>query len=206
MDTLLKWQTLIGSILGGVFALAAALVVAMTVRRREDVASGMVVVSILLEIRIAFEALKDLAEKDKVGEEVHPLWFSEKLLISHPKLPPSFDSSVACLLPINVHLAAHLSLFQKIYSQLLITLTKLEKDYKSYHETKKTIRSKDIMVADAKSITRNYRMAVEHAKCAENLITKLILSKISTWNKITQFLWASDSEKDCKKILRTGSS
>ena len=64
MDILFKWQTLIGSILGGVFALAAALVVAMTVRRREDVASGMVVVSTLVEVRTAFEALKDLTEKD----------------------------------------------------------------------------------------------------------------------------------------------
>ena len=206
MDILFKWQALIGSILGGIFALAAALVVAMTVRRREDVASGMVVISILLEIRIAFEALKDLAEKDKVGEEEHPLWFSEKLLNSYPKLSPSFDSSVACLLPINVHLAAHLSLFQKIYSQLLITLTRLEKDYKSYHETKKTIRSNEFMVADAKSITRNYKMAVEHAKCAENLISKLILSKISTWYKIKQLLYASDVEKNCRKILKTGSS
>lgn len=206
MDFLFKWQTLIGSILGGVFAISAALVVAMSIRRREDVASGMVVVSTLVEIRIAYDALKNLAEKDKIGKEEHPLWFAEKLLNFHPKLSPSFDSSVACLFLIDDHLAAHLSLFQKMYSQILITLTKLEKDYDSIHNTKKPIRSKEFMIADAKSITREYLMAVEHAKCAEHLITNLILSSIPTWNKIKRLFWLNTKEKNCKNILKTGSS
>lgn len=206
MDILFKWQTLIGSILGGVIALIAALIVAMSVRRREDVASGMVILSTLVEVRIAFEALNDIAEKENIGEEKYHLWFSEKLIHSHPKLPPSFDSSVACILPINVHLAAHLSLFQKIYSLIPIMLSRLEKDYDSFCETEKTIRSKEFLAAEAKSITHNYKMAVEHAKCAENLIGKLILSKIPNFYKIKLFLFPNASEKNCIKILKTGRS
>ena len=116
IDIIFKWQTLIGAILGGLFALAVALVVALTMRRREEVASGMVVVGDLTAVRIASEALNSLAAKENIGEKEYPLWFSDKLVSSHPKLSVLFEASVARLMPVDVYLAAHLSLFQRIYS------------------------------------------------------------------------------------------
>ncbi|MBU4185113.1 MAG: hypothetical protein KKI12_00690 [Proteobacteria bacterium] len=207
IDLIFKWQTLIGAVLGGMFALATALVVALTMRRREEVASGMVVVSDLTAVRIASEALNSLAEKENIGKKEFPLWFSDKLVSSHPKLSALFEASVARLMPVDVYLAAHLSLFQRIYSQIEIMLNKLSRDYSHFHEHGESLRPKEHMLADYRLITRHFSMVVEHSKCAEDIITKIILSNFSTWHRVRRiFFCMSQNEKKCKDILRKGSS
>jgi len=114
LEFIFKWQTLIGAVLGGIFALATAFVVAITVRRREDVTSGMVVIADLAAVRIAAEALNSLAKHEKIKKKEMPLWFSDKLVSSHPKLSALFEASVARLMPLDVYLAAHLSLCPSI--------------------------------------------------------------------------------------------
>lgn len=206
IDFIFKWQTLIGAVLGGLFALSTALVVALTMRRREEVASGMVVVSDLAAVRIAYEALNSLAEKDNIGEEEFPLWFSDKLVSSHPKLSKLFEASVARLMPVDVYLAAHLSLFQRIYSQIEIMLDKLSHDYDHFHEHGEPLRPKDHMLADYRLITRHFTIVVEHAQCAEDIITKIILGNFSTWHRIRRIFYMSKKEKKCNDMLRKGIS
>jgi len=206
LEFIFKWQTLIGAVLGGIFALAAAFVVALTMRRREEVASGMVVVADLAAVRIAAEALNSVAKQEKVKEEEFPLWFSDKLVSSHPKLSTLFEASVARLMPLDVYLAAHLSLFQRIYSEIEIMINKLSQDYNHFHEHKRTLRPKDHMLADYRLISRHFSKAIEHAKCAEDIITKIILSNFSTWHKIRRNFCMSQKEKECKNILEKGDS
>ena len=50
LSLLKEWQTLIGSILGGIFALLVALIVAHSARRQEEISSGMLVIGYLVEI------------------------------------------------------------------------------------------------------------------------------------------------------------
>lgn len=206
LDFIFKWQTLIGAVLGGLFALATALVVALTMRRREEVASGMVVVSDLAAVRIAYEALNSLAEKENIGEKEFSLWFSDKLVSSHPKLSTLFEASVARLMPVDVYLAAHLSLFQRIYSQIEIMLNKLSHDYNHFHEHGEPLRPKDHMLADYELVTRHFPMVVEHAQCAEDIITKIILGNFSTWHRIRRIFYMNQKEKKCNDILRKGIS
>ena len=206
MDLIFKWQTLIGAVLGGLFAIATALVVALTMRRREEVASGMVVVGDLAAVRVAYEALNSLAETENIEEKAFPLWFSDKLVSSHPKLSTLFEASVARLMPVDVYLAAHLSLFQRIYSQIGIMLKNLSHDYNHFHEHGEPLRPKDHMLADYRLITRHFPMVVEHAQCAEDIITKIILGKFPTWHRIRRIFYMNQKEKKCNDILRKGSS
>ena len=206
IDFIFKFQTLIGAVLGGLFALAAALVVALTMRRREEVASGMVVVSDLAAVRVEYEALNSLAEKENIEEKDFLLWFSDKLVSSHTKLSTLFEASVARLMPVDVYLAAHLSLFQRIYSQIEIMLNKLSYDYNHFHEHGEPLRPKDHMLADYRLITRHFPMVVEHAQCAEDIITKIIIGNFSTWHRIRRIFCMSQKEKKCKNILRKGRS
>ena len=206
IDFIFKFPTLIGAVLGGLFALAAALVVALTMRRREEVASGMVVVSDLAAVRVEYEALNSLAEKENIEEKDFLLWFSDKLVSSHTKLSTLFEASVARLMPVDVYLAAHLSLFQRIYSQIEIMLNKLSYDYNHFHEHGEPLRPKDHMLADYRLITRHFPMVVEHAQCAEDIITKIILDNFSTWHRIRRIFYMSQKEKKCKNILRKGRS
>lgn len=206
IDFIFKWQTLIGAVLGGLFAITTALVVALTMRRREEVASGMVVVGDLAAVRVAYEALNSLAETENIEEKDFPLWFSDKLVSSHPKLSTLFEASVARLMPVDVYLAAHLSLFQRIYSQIEIMLKNLSHDYNHFHEHDEPLRPKDHMLADYRLITWHFPMVVEHAQCAEDIITKIILDNISTWHRIRRIFYMNQKEKKCNDILRKGSS
>lgn len=201
-----KWQTLVGSILGGVFALAVAFIVAMSARRREELASGMVVASNIIPVRVAYEALTDVAQQENVPEGEYPLWFSEKLVHSHPSLPALFDASVARIMPIDVTLAAHLALFQKIYYDIEIMLERLSEDFQYFHEHGDARRPREQMKADARIITRHFSRIVEHVTCAEHLISKLVLSKAAIWHRLKCYVYPNKKEKECLKLLKKGSS
>ena len=190
--------------MGGLFALGAALVVAFSIRRRDEVASGMLVSCDLLAVRVASEALINLSDKDEIGEEEYPLWFSEKLVYSHPSLSRLFEASVVRIMPVDVTLAAHLGLFHRIYSEIQIMLNRLSEDYDHYHRHGKTVRSKEHMRADCRLIARHFERVVKHAECAENLISKLILSKLSVWHRLRRRIRMNKQERECLKLLRTG--
>ena len=85
-------------------------------------------------------------------------------------------------------------------------LTKLSHDYNHFHKHGEPLRPKEHMLADYRLITRHFSMVVEHSKCAEDIITKLILSNFATWHRIRRFICMSQKEKKCKDILRKGSS
>jgi len=78
IEFILKWQTLIGSIAGGIFALLTALIVARSARRRDELASAMIVSATLAAVRVVSETLAALSAQEGVTEETLPLWFAEK--------------------------------------------------------------------------------------------------------------------------------
>lgn len=205
IDLLFKWQTLVGSILGGIFALFVALIVGHNVRRREDIASGMLIIGDLASVRIAYETLTKFAENQKIPEDQYPFWLAERLSSSFPRLSPIFESSIVRMMPINIYLAAHLTLFHKIYVDVGVMVDRLSDDLKLYKQNKPT-RSQEQLKADANLIHKHFPLAVQHAGCAEHLIADLILSKMPTWNRIRQFIWTRPDEKECIKYLKNGSS
>lgn len=205
IDFLYKWQTLVGSILGGIFALSVALIVGHSVRRREDISSGMLIIGDLVSLRIAYETLTALAIKQNIPEDHYPFWLAERLSGSFPKLSPLFEASIVRMMPINIYLAAHLTLFHKIYVDVGVMVDRLSDDLKLHKQNKPT-RSKEQLKADANLIHKHFPLAVQHAGCAEHLITDLILSKMPTWNRIRQTFWLKSDEKDCIKYLKEGSS
>lgn len=204
IETLFKWQTLIGSILGGLFALSAALVVAYYVRRREEVASGMVIVANLSKVRTTSEALDHIAKDAKVPDADYSLWFSEKLVNSHPSLSILFESSLARIMPVDLCMAAHLSLFHEIYSRIEIILERLSRDFEHFHEHREPLRPPEHLRSDADVVTRHFQRAVRHASCAEDLISKLILSRVPTWHRLRRHIWMNREEKECLRVLKEG--
>lgn len=206
LNLLYKWQTLIGSILGGLFALSVALIVAYSVRKREEVASGMLVVGNLAQVRNVNIVLEELAKKKEVPEKEYHLWYSEKLVHSHPSLSILFEASIARLMPVDVSMAAHLSLFHSIYLGIIVKIERLSEDFSNFHKTDKPIRPKDLMEADARLVTQLFKQVVSHASCAEHLITKLVLSKFSLFNRLRRYAYIKQEEKQCLKLLKEGSS
>ena len=52
IELIFRWQTLIGAVLGGMFALATALIVSYSMRWHEVVAAGMTVITNLTAVLI----------------------------------------------------------------------------------------------------------------------------------------------------------
>ena len=199
-----KWQTLIGSILGGIFALCVALIVGHAVRRREELSSGMLLIAELMNVRIAFETLIALAEKENISEDDYPFWFAGKLTGSFPKLSPLFEASIVRMMPINTYLAAHLTLFHKIHTKLQMHIERIIEDFRLHNQGELT-RPKDQLKADARIIQKHYPIAVQHAKCSEQLISDFVLSKFPTWHRLRKAVRLRPDEKDCIKYLTEGS-
>lgn len=207
LETLFKWQTLIGSIMGGLFALFAALIVASYVRRREEVASAMLVLSNLISVRITSEAITYVAnETEEIPVEDYPLWLSDRLVKSHPSLSMLFESSVAQIMPVDACMAAHLSLFHRTYSAIEIILERLYKDFEHFREHRKPLRPIEQFRADADIVNHHLKRAVRHASCAELLISKLILSRVSTWHRLIRHIRMNKEEKKCLRVLKEGRS
>ena len=208
LGILFKWQTLIGGILGGLVALTAALIVATVARRREEVISGKTAVSNLLAVIIDSEVLTRAANKENIAKEEYPLWLSEMLVNRHASLSSLFEASIARLMPVDDFLAAHLALFQRIYCEIEVMLGRLSKDLTHYHKQGKWLRPKEHILVDARLVTKNFDRVVEHASCAQLLITNLILRRsiARVWHKLRRCIWMDPKEKKCRKLLREGSS
>jgi len=202
IDTLSKWQTLVGSILGGIFALLTALVVAGSARRRDEQSAAMFVSATLAAVRVASETLLSLSPKEGVSEEDYPLWFAEKIAHLHPRIPLLFDASAARLMSVDTSLAAHLALFQHTYSQTESLLNRISEDYEDYYKNGKPFRPQDVMRADCLVATKHFHFAAEHAKCAVYLISKLVLSRAPLFYRLRRKVWHSKEEQECMNLLK----
>lgn len=202
IDTLCKWQALAGSILGGIFALSTALIVAHSVRRREELSAAMLVTATLAAVRVESETLSSLSAREGVTEESYPLWFAEKVSHLHPSMPIMFDASVARLMSVDDLLAAHLGLFQHIYSQTELLLKRISEDYEHYHKNGKPFRPQEVMKADCRVATKHFYFAAEHANCAIYLISKLVLSKAALFYRLRRLIWHNKEERECMKLLK----
>lgn len=202
IEFIYKWQTLIGSIFGGIFALCVALIVGHAVNRREDVSVGMLLIADLANIRIISEILKEKAQEENIPENQYSLWLAEKLTQNFPQLSPLFGASVVRMLPINTYLAAHLTLFQKIYINIGEMVERLTKDFTEISQYTRPCRPMDNLLTDSSLVSKYFFLAVQHASCAEYLIAELILSKVPTWNRFRQFIYTKKNEAECKKYLK----
>lgn len=109
-------------------------------------------------------------------------------------------------MPISTYLAAHLTLFHTIYTGIEVMVDRLFEDFNALHKQGNPNRSKEHLKADVRLVHKHFPLAVQHALCAERLISDLILSKVPTWNRLRQFVWLKSDEKKCLKHLKEGSS
>ena len=199
-----KWQTLYGAFLGGIFALSVALLVASKARRNIERSAAMILASSLIDIVVAYEALKERADKESVSIENRPEWFVRMFCLSPPKISPLLESSIGSVMPVNKFLAAHLELFRITYKQFDFLIERLNVDFEAQHGSEKITRPVSIINADVKNAYTSIQIAVRHANCARILLSQLVLSKFPAWHKIRFRIFPSSLVKDCIRSLETG--
>lgn len=202
--TIKEWQELIGAIIGGLAALAVALLVAHSSRRRDDVSAAMVVVGNLTTLMVAESTIKRIAAEQKVAPSNYAMFVASRLTHSSPKLSPLFEASVARLMLVDVTLAAHLELFGVIYRGVEHHVNAIRRDIDHHNEHGKSLRSKSDVQADAELVENGLAMAARNAACAERLISLLVLSDWRLIHRVRMFIKPTKEECDCKTFLKSG--
>ncbi|AGA89731.1 hypothetical protein Thimo_0900 [Thioflavicoccus mobilis 8321] len=200
-EFLYKWQPLAGAVLGGLFGVVAALVVAYKARRQEDLAAGMLLIGNLVTFQSAKRTLEQLLAEKEVKKENVPYWYAEKLARRRLQLSPVFEASRVRLMPVDTHLAVHLELFQLIVLDIDSRLDRLEADIRAHDATERTNRKPEALRADARIIYQGFQSAVAHAACAERILTYRVLSKYPTFNQIRRRFFPSKQDRACEDLL-----
>lgn len=201
------WQTLIGSILGGIFALLTALVVASSVTRSARRTAATLLIVDLLSVHALFQTLRRKADEEKVKDEDLPLWMSRRVNWRRPKLSSSFDSYAANLVGVHDGLSAHLGLLKMIYSSLDEHLVRLEQDFEKVKSSASKLesRSEKLIIADAKVVAEGLSLVGTHAEYAIYLLDKLIFSKTPmAITKMRMWLAPKPIENKSKSLLASG--
>ncbi len=196
-----QWQTLIGSMIGGLFALWVALLVAGRTRRQDDLVAAMMLYGNLNTVVSAKNALIELAKQNSVESENLPFWAAEKLVRAPIVLSGQFEASRIRMMPIDVYLAVNLEMFQKLYVQVERKLEAHSEDYRSLDSTGKPIRKPEIMRADATLIWSTFQKAVDFATCAMRIIDLQVIQKRRFWNKFRMRVLPSPEERRCRDRL-----
>ena len=179
-----KWQTLLGSIIGGIFALFVALIVANKAKRNEEISSAMLIVGDLVIVKETRSALEALAKRDNISDQDYSDWITAKLAQKGPKRSSLFEASMTRIMPVNPYLAVHLKLFKTIYEDIERMLSD--------------------EVKNCELIKNNFYKSTTHADYAIYFLNKLVLSNFSTFNKIRMSLFSFAKEKGSQKVLKTG--
>jgi hypothetical protein len=197
-----EWQELAGATLGGLISLAVALIVAYIPIRREDLTAAMLVISNLVPARARHSTLVALAEKQEIAENDYPFWLSEKLLQSRPKLTPTYDAAAMRVMAADVHIATHLAAFDLTLREMDEKLNRLAEDFNAKRTGLPEVRSIEGTRADARLLANELARLAEHAQCAEQLITALVLSRSRLWTKVRRRVRMSAQERQCLAKLQ----
>lgn len=195
------WENLSGAVIGGVFSLVVALIVARSARRADEHAAAMIVISNLVQFLTRVRILEKMAKEQKVPEQDYGKWASEKLTYSRPKLSGTFEGSVARLLRLHVSVAAHLELFYMLARDIDERIDRISEDFKEFHAHGKPRRPSEVMEADANLIASSLSDAALHADLAEYMLTKLVLGSYPTFYRIRRAIFPSEKDKQSVRAL-----
>jgi len=196
------WQELIGAVLGGLFALATALIVAGSARRRDQRAAAAMLVADVLPILAAATNLRQIADAEKIDDKAYPGWLVDRLSWRRPHLSSLFDEHRARVIDVDTRLSAHLTLLKMIYGTIEDALGSPEQLARA-----RTVPASLLMSeAERHAIARSLELAGVHAQGAEHFLSIFVLSRWPPFvTRLRIWLKPSDTEKKSAGLLIRGS-
>lgn len=198
IDWLKRWQTLVGAFIGAASGLLVALVMARSARHREEVVGALLVSGDLAE-PLAFKAeCPTLWAMTGRQETEYAGWLVERFLHRWPPLSPLFAAEALRVMPVNVELAAHLVLFQKLHREMRTTIEEV-RHLLSVPELSTAAR--DELNKRIRRLVSGFDQLTAHASCATCLITGLILSRAYLFHRVRRWVWKTQQERQCRELL-----
>ena len=205
IDSIYKWQTLIGAIMGGVFALAVAFIVSYKAQRRDEISSGYIVISSLVSFVGANKVLLKHAEKNNISDENYPIWVCERLVSMKPSLSALYETAMARIISKNNRLAINLSVISTTNCEIESAFKRVEADFEYHSINGRERRSATLKKADAALVSRGFNKIADNSECAVHLVTMLVTSHFPTWNRFKMYFCPKDIDKKVIS-LTSGSS
>lgn len=204
-----KWQTIIGSFIGGITGFIAAQCVASNARTRDEVVSAKILIMDMLSIKEKTRILDISIEN--IEDQYKKFEFTLQYLRRKPILSPLFDSSMATVMSCNYELSVHLSCFRKIYLNVEESLIRMEKKVFIAEDSDEKIKlTSSYINDDIETIYNGLHIASKQAECIVFFLEKSVLSKLRYFKKfIMQFRnicnCQNDLEKKCRELINKGS-
>ncbi len=194
-----KWQTLAGAILGGLFALCVALLVASKARRHEEDTAAMLLIGELKPFVVAAQVLSETGSVNSTTPQDELLRQAVQLKRFRPHLSPLFDSSMARVMTIDTNLAAFLRFFQFHISEAEQCFARIETAEQLLHAGQGSTFTQQELLKDLTLAAKKIHEAAEPANLAIPLLTTLFMGPVPTLRRFCRRFWTPSAEK---KFLR----
>lgn len=192
-----KWQTLIGAVLGGVIALAVALIVARSAQRQEQETAAMILIG---EMRPFFVAIQVIKENFKAGvgkSQDEILHATNHLLFLRPKLSPLFYTSMPRIMTVDRYLASHLAVFRSLISDSEQMVSRIEQAKQMILAGRGMSEEEE---EEIRATIRNFVFCLgEAAKCVDMacpLLQSLFLDRHAWLNRLERRSFIPQAEQD----------
>ena len=203
IDFLREWKELVGAVIGGLFSLAVALLVAYQARRSEERASAMLLIGELSRVRIMVDSILDSSKKHSVSNEGLPYYFSEQLCQYRVRVSDQLEGAMYRVMTIDVFLAAHINLANSLMKDTEQIIKRVEEDFLLVQAEKPT-RGVERMKSDMKNIYNTYLIVRDHADFAVRSLELFALGNWPTFHKMRRRFLPREWETRAFNILKTG--
>jgi hypothetical protein len=209
LDLLNRWQDLAGAIVGGIFALWVAFVVARDARFRAERTAAMTIIGALTRLRAAYNGAVRAAPKEK-GDDGIAVYVAAQFALQSPLPSESFAPSAASLFHLDGHLAAHLTLIETLLDHIRHPLGRTERDLEEISRNPIERRNPDFprnmqdKLADARMIKAYTQGILDHTDCVFALFDAIVLPRMRTYHRLRLWLAPNKRERWCTEALQSG--
>lgn len=200
-----EWKELVGAIIGGVFSLFVALLVAYQARRAEEKTSATLLIGEFLRIQAMVQNAEPSNDKT-LSQAERGLVLAEHLCRFRVRLSPLFDASIARVMHYDIYLAATMTLASSFIRDTEPVIERLAEDVAALHRGEQPRRNEATINADIKVVSSSYRLIAEHAKHSARLLQQIVLSFFPTWYKFIHRLNLRAEDKKLRALLNSGTA
>ena len=198
-----EWKELVGAVIGGIFSLFVALLVARQARRAEVATAATLLIGEFLRIHAMVENAQVPQNRALTPEELaHVL--AEHLCRFRVRLSPLFDASVARVLHTDVYLAGTMTLASSFIRDTEPVIERLSLDVQALHRGERLARSDEALHADVAAVASGYKLIGEHAKHSARMLQSLVLGRWVVWRKLRRRICPSAADRELFALLKRG--
>lgn len=190
-----EWKELVGAVIGGLFSLLVALLVAHQARRAEERTSAMILIGELSRVTAMIEQARRSTEKHEVPTHAVATYMAEQFCHYRVRLSPLFEASMSRVMNCDTYLAANLTLAFAFLRDTEPVLERLEEDIALIRRGEELKRQRKSVDADIKTVESTYRRVGDHAKFAVQQLEQQVLGPFPTWHKLRRRVVRNEWER-----------